>query len=244
MSLISTTPEFNPTVVNKNPTQVLQEEQIGIKADLFPNGQNIMKLHNAMHVENMDFTKIAAMEKFVSKEQWVLGNTADWFRYEFTIGKLDNLITDMPKDFLWRDFNNVEFKLYTTLNAYVAGFTVLYYDCAPTSDYWSVMYGISLDDYYKVQFPCVMYEPTKSTSITWNLPIANPFRMYSKHVATTDLVVNLLHEYIRDYPMGRFMAFPLVPLLTGATLITRVPFAFRGKITDLTVAGTDYAKAK
>jgi len=142
---------------------------------------------------------------------------------------------------LWRDFNNVEFKLYTTLNAFVAGFTVLYYDCSPANDFWDQMYGVNLTDYHKVLFPCVHYQPTKATSIIWNLPMANPFRMYSKNVSTVDINITLLHAYIRNYSMGRFRALPLVPLKTGATSITRVPFALRGKITDLVVSGTDYA---
>jgi hypothetical protein len=241
MSLISTTPEFNPTVVNTNPTQVLEGQPDGIRADLFPDGKNIMKLHNAMHMENMDFGKIAAMEKFISKQEWKVSQTGPWFTYEFSIKALDDLLTKIPKDFLWRDFNNVEFTLHTTLNAYVAGFSALYYDPAPADGYWNLIYGISISDYYRVMFPCVMYQPTKATSVSWTLPLANPFRMYSKEVATLDTTVNLLHRYIRQYSMGRFIAYPIVPLMTGASTITRVPFAFRGRIADLSVTGTDYA---
>lgn len=241
MSQISTTPQLNPTVIENNPTQVLMEQPAGVVADYFPTGEPVMKGHNAIHVQNMDFKKVATMEKFLKRVDWTIDSTADWFKYEFTIGNLDNLITDMASSFQWRDFGTVHFRLITTLNAFVAGLTVLYYDPSPDEKYWVKLYGITPNAQTKVLFPNVKFEPTKSQAVTWTLPFSNPFRMYPKSTDSVDPNINIMHQWIRDYPMGRITAFPLVPLITGTTGITRCPFALRAKMEGLRVAGTDYA---
>lgn len=241
MSLITTTPQLNPTVIDKNPTQVIVSQPVGIDADFFPSGRQIMKQHTALHVENMDFGKVATMEKFLNKFDWTLEDTGEWFKYEITIGNLEELMTEIPKDFIWRDFGDVEFTLRTTLNAYVAGLSVLYYDPSPSDDYWSIMFDVDLTTEYRVMFPGIRFQPTSTSQITWHLPFSNPFRMYPKMSTTTDPELNVYQNYIRNYPMGRIVAFPIVPLTTGMTSITRCPFALRAKMINFEVGGTNYA---
>lgn len=242
MSLISTTPQFNPTEIDKNPTQVLITQPIGTCADFYPDGRNIMKKNSSIHVENLSFSKVAEIEKFLEAVIWQVDSTDNWLKLEFSIENLEVIVTDFAKDFKWRDFSLVQFNMKTTLNAYVAGLTLFVYDPAPTDDYWSVMFDVDINNpYYMAQFPNVQYEPTKSTQISWYLPIANPFRMYPSASTTENPFVNAPHKYIREYSMGRLYAYPLVPLKTGSTGITNAPFTLRAKMMGLHVAGTDYA---
>jgi len=240
MSLLSTTPQLNPTVIENNPTQVLYSTPVETLQILNPGGQLIMKQHNAMHVENMTFEKVAEVEKFLAKIDWTVGDVGEFLKYEFTIEQLDNIITEMPQSFYWRDFGEVEFRLKTTLNAFVAGLAVLYYDPAPSDDYWSVMFDVSITNQHRVLFQNILFEPVKASQIAWTLPFSNPFRLYPNKVSGGDYNVTYTADYIRRYSMGRIIAYPIVPLVTG-TDITRVPFALRAKMKGLRVGGANFA---
>jgi len=236
MSFLTTTPQLNPTVLNKNKTQLLESKELGVMHVFSPNIEEVLGCKDAC-IDNLTFEEFASMEKQIGTYEWKVMDSTDWLVYEINLKNLKTLLTDQIQNFGYISFSQIRFTLKTTLNAAQKGHTYLFYDPSPTSDFYLSMYGINWNVYNAALMDKIPIQPMTAQDISMILPFPMPFKFFPM---SETVLISTLKKYIDEYGMGRLIAKVVVPLENKIGL-SSIIYNLRGQILDLKVLATNYA---
>lgn len=232
MSQLQTAPELNPTVNEVHPTQQFYVKPLQCLKQ-FANDKNAFNKFANFNVQTLGPTEFSAMEKDFATFTWSTSSNAQWGLLELTPEKILPLFSNIASNFLYFQFDSLQFRLRVALNAYMQGLAALIYDPTPHDEFYYKMFNISIaEPKWFTQMPYFTIEPNKDTTFGFNLPQSYPFRFYTTKEVS-------LSNYLFTYPLGRFRIINIVPLETKATEQT-VVFALRAFVENASFAGTNY----
>jgi hypothetical protein len=238
MSMIETTPQLNPTEMTVQSTQRLEHRTTTIDKTFGLGLSSVYNKQDMKNVPNLNFSSIAAMEKFVTKIEWPINTNSEYFTLEFTMSEMvDSLSTDYVKDFTFLTFDNITYLIKSSLNSYVQGISLCVYDPTPYSNFYKDFYDVTLDSSLAVLMDHFKFSPNRVDTFQVQVPWNYPFRYYKEN---RELTPNPVTNYLHNYNLGRLRFIPLTPLTTSQKSIVKLQYTLRGKINNLQVLGTEY----
>lgn len=241
MTSVETTPLLNPTVANYRQNQVLIEKP-QLPELYAPTCSPLVRTSTSLATQQMDITSIAKVEKFHDSFRWRLtDNVSDViFDYECTI---DNLLKLAPLGSTLNVFMNAKslrLTIHNTNNMSYQGCLLLYFDPAPTPDYYEKSFGLTVTDLQAWQFldRTVMQPNTRdSQTIVTNINI--PFDLFQYEYQNSLVPAPpAIETYIKNMSFGRIRVMVVSKLQT-----TSVTTDLQYRVT-LEVDGFEYAGNK
>jgi hypothetical protein len=232
MSQLQTAPELNPTVIETHSTQQFYVKPLQCLKE-FADDKNAFKKFSGFQVQTLGPSEFSSMEKDFINFTWSTSASQYWAVVELTPEKISPLFSNFRTNFQFFQFDSLQFRLRTTLSAFMQGITIFAYDPSPTSSFYSIFFNINpTEDRWITQLPYFTIEPNKDTTYGFNLPQTYPFRFYP----TGPIGGN---SWLYTYPLGRFRLVALSKLVTKATEQS-VSFILRAFAVNPTFAATNY----
>lgn len=168
--------------------------------------------------------------------QWKVGTPVNYI-YEITPKKLMNYLKLRPLN-TYFSFDN-EFLVKFNTHQYMQGLLVLYFDPAPTVDYYSKFFGIEQDSLWAYfQFAHQLKFAGDRDVLNFSVPMIYPFNYFYPNT-NRDIPIR---DFLNDYPMGRWSMKEIIPLKTTST-VTEIPIMIVQKLKDVKYAGNRLAQA-
>lgn len=232
MSQLETNPLANPTTVVTLPTQVMEvlPPTIMDTLDLIPLNRN----NSGFSIQQLDWVQLAKKNKYLATFNWTrAGAFASWISFNFTVNTIKRLSPVARQRMNYANASTLMISIKPTSNAFFQGYSNLYWDPAPTSDYYNDILGITINSELTAQFKCYPISPKTSDEINLLVPINFPFdyMLFSPGSSTT------LTDYFDSYRFGSLRAVPFSPLATTSALV-QLTYIMSGQVMDLKTAGT------
>lgn len=235
MSQIETNPINTPTIKVENPTQVMHvKSPVQISNFHFDPLGLIRSQNSKFSIEQLDWQKLAQKNKYYTTYIWTLNSLDSWI--------LQRIDWDFVKRFIpvgmrfnsFSNFNNFLISIKPTNNAFFKGLTMMTFDPAPSSTFYSDIYEIDINSRERqYQLSKIAISPKTSGEINVLIPINFPFEFFKNNVTATPGNVG---DVLSNYPFGYLRSFVLSPLGTTSAL-TELAYTASAQVLDLQTAG-------
>lgn len=229
MSQLETNPLVNPTIVNRNPNQII-ETLPAVQIHDFSLYNPFMRHTSAFGIPQTTWTAIAATEKYYQSFTWKIGDTGKLFDLEITWGNLKKLMPIGLSFNSYVNFDTIIFNIKKTDNAFYQGNLVIAFDPSPKVDFYKTFYKQELSLAEIWQFQKVFLNPKTSGDIILSIPINFPFEFFKNGTSTR------LEEYMDDYSFGRLTFYVMEGLETQAPT-TQLSYPIRAQLLNASTSG-------
>jgi hypothetical protein len=238
MSQIETNPLTTPTLQEHLPKQVLNTKpSLGIIN--FIEGLNIHDKSTEINYDQMDWIKISAKNKYVDSPLWNINTSTSWYTKEINPAFIFSLMQVGRSVQTFASYEALLMSIQPTIHAFFQGLTKFAFDPAPTSDFYSRIYGNTIDDAAFAQFMTFDMTPKTRDKRDMIIPMLTPFAYIARNPLGVDDGNRYAEEYLYKYPMGRIRTRVYSPLTTKGTNVS-VQFHVSAQIINLKTEGMNF----
>lgn len=238
MSQIETNPLQNPTTQLSLPKQIMNvKPSLGLIN--FLEGLTIHDKSNEINYDQMDWTKIAAKNKFIAAPQWSISSPINWYTQEINPKFIFNFVQVARTVQTFFQYDILLMSIQPTFNPYFQGLVKFAFDPAPTPDYYSEILGIKMDDALFTQFMTFDVTPKSRDRKDMAIPMLTPFAYIARQPLGLDNGNVDAELYLYNYPMGRILNRVFSPLVTKSTN-TSMQMHISAQVMNLKTEGMNY----
>lgn len=244
MSQLETNPLNTPTQLVVNPNQVMAVNPTANVTNFQWEDQLMIRYNKAQQqIQQLDWVKLANKNKFFDSFTWTIGATGNIWTKEITPRELLKLIPVGKNNNSFVDFNAVLFSLKNANNPFYAGYAVLYFDPAPTPDYYqNMIQGFTKTLANIWQFQTVPLSPKTADEVNFTIPLIYPFeKMRTHRFGSTEPYP--ITDYLLDYPLGRLAVDVFSPLASTSPIVD-LEYTLSAQILDLEITGSYFNNAE
>jgi len=242
MSQTETNPLNNPTIRVRNPTQIMDVLPTAQSTNFLMDDSNYMRLgENPITIEQLDWVKLAKKNKYLANLNWSTSSTGMIYTQLITPSFVNNLIPVGLDINTFINYDNLLLSLKNANNPFYAGLGLLAFDNAPSTTYYSDIFGITLNARDMWQFSHIFISPKTDGESNMLIPINYPFAYFKNPrvgLAPTDKQL-ALNDWLTNYGFGCLRFFVLAPLVTTSTILTQ-SITISGQVLDLTTGGLNF----
>jgi hypothetical protein len=242
MSQTETNPLNNPTIRVKNPTQVMDVLPTAQSTNFLMDDSVYLRMReNPITIEQLDWVKLARKNKFFANLDWATSSAGMIYTLLFTPTVVNSLIPVGLDINTFINYDNLLLSLKNANNPFYAGLLLVAFDNAPTTTYYTDIFGITLNARDMWQFSHIYVSPKTDGESNMLIPINYPFAYFKNPRASLPVAdrQRALNDWVTDYGFGCLRIFVLSPLVTTSTILTQ-SITISGQVLDLSTGGLNF----
>lgn len=243
MSLLSTAPETNPTVMEVHSSQVMKvKDAVEIIDFTFDDISQIVDT-KTFQLEQQDWFKLAAKNKFVSVHNWPINTISNWLNISIDRLFVDKLIPVGRTFNSFNKFTRILISIKPTSNSLMQGLSAISFLPIPRAAYLADLFNYSISNQPEriFQVPGKKFiSPNNSNELNFLIPVNFPFEFFRWDPGSLALSpASYQDDYISGYPFGSLHIDTVVPLTTK-TPLTHLVYTVSASVVDLQTAGLNF----
>lgn len=229
MSQIETNPLVNPTIVTRNPNQII-ETLPAVQISDFSIYNPFNRHVSSFAIPQTNWISIAATEKYYDSLVWNVGSTGSIKTLELNWTNLKKLMPIGPDFNSFANLDTILFNIKKTDNPFYQGVMVIAFDPSPSPTYYKDFFNTTVILNHIWQLQKVFLNPKTSGDILLQIPINLPFEFLK--IGSVDL----LEGYLADYSFGRLIFYVQDPLNTMSPT-TSLSYPIRAQLLNAATSG-------
>lgn len=242
MSLLSTAPETNPTILETHPTQVMRvKPSVEIIDFTFDDISTVVDT-KTFQIEQLDWLKLSQKNKFIQFYTWPIDVSTTWMTIDFNRAFIDQLMPVGQAFNSFSKFTKVLISIKPTSNSLMQGLSVISYQPVPVGNFLNVAYNYNLTANPEriFQIPGKKFvSPNNSNELNFLVPINFPFEFFRWSAGSGGTPSDFQENYIGSYQFGTLTIQNLIPLTTKSAL-TGLVYSVSAQVIDLQTAGLNF----